>query len=84
MHANLNCDNLLLAHFLSVQAKKAWDVGSFLIEDESVFSYTGKCPVKVYIPRKPHPNGLLAYGQCTWTYVDCTSPHHSPLLPSSL
>ena len=47
-------------------------MGSLLIEDESVFAYTGECSVKVFIPRKPHPNGLLAYGQCTWTYVGPT------------
>ena len=30
--------------------------------DESIYEFNGECPVKRYIPRKPHPNGLLAYG----------------------
>lgn len=72
LHANISCDNTLLAHTLSQQVRAAWEVGSFLIEDETVFEWTGNSPVKVYIPRKPHPNGLLAYGQCTWTLIQGT------------
>ncbi len=29
--------------------------------DESLYEYLGDCPVRRYIPRKPHPNGLLVY-----------------------
>jgi hypothetical protein len=36
--------------------------GNILVVDESVYEFNGECPVKVYIPRKPHPNGLLTYG----------------------
>lgn len=55
LNANLACNNEMLAHTLSCLVKKAWDVGSFLIEDESVFSWSGACPVEVFIPRKPTP-----------------------------
>ena len=38
--------------------------------DETVFAWLGtSCPVRVYIPRKPNPNGLLSYGLCTWVTV---------------
>lgn len=30
--------------------------------DESLYEYNGDCPIRRYIPRKPHPNGLLVYG----------------------
>lgn len=69
---NLFSDILSLSQDLSRHARTVWRVCSFLIEDESVFAFTGSCPVRVYIPRKPHPNGLLAYGQCTWTHVGPT------------
>jgi hypothetical protein len=36
--------------------------GSFLVVDESIYEYNGECPIRRYIPRKPHPNGLLVYG----------------------
>lgn len=36
--------------------------GSILVVDESIYEFNGGCPVKMYIPRKPHPNGLLNYG----------------------
>jgi hypothetical protein len=35
-----------------------WEV----VIDESIYAYEGShCPVRRYIPRKPHPNGLLNY-----------------------
>jgi hypothetical protein len=36
--------------------------GNVLVVDESLYEYNGDCPIKRYIPRKPHPNGLLVYG----------------------
>lgn len=33
-----------------------------MVVDESLYEFNGACPVKRYIPRKPHPNGLLVYG----------------------
>jgi Transposase IS4 len=35
---------------------------NILVVDESIYDFEGRCPVKRYIPRKPHPNGLLVYG----------------------
>lgn len=53
-----------------------WDAGSIVAHDETVFSYQpakntkkaaeeGLDPIPlVFIPRKPHPNGLLSYLTC--------------------
>lgn len=38
-----------------------------LVIDESVYEYKGVSPCHVFIPRKPHPNGLLSYGICGYT-----------------
>ena len=37
--------------------------------DETLFSYIGASPVRRYIPRKPHPNGLLGYALASYTIV---------------
>jgi len=34
-----------------------------------MFSYIGASPVRRYIPRKPHPNGLLGYALASFTIV---------------
>jgi hypothetical protein len=36
--------------------------GNILVVDESIYEYNGDCPVRRYIPRKPHPNGLEVFG----------------------
>lgn len=43
--------------------------GGLLVVDESLYEFNGDCPVKRYIPRKPHPNGLLVYGVAGYLYV---------------
>jgi hypothetical protein len=54
---------LTLAHDLGEAAQLLIQPGSILVVDESVYEFNGQdCPVKRYIPRKPHPNGLLVYG----------------------
>ena len=86
-NANFKADIPLLAHSLCASAQSVWNLVSILCTDESVFAWDGTgCPVRHYIPRKPHPNGLLAYCTCTWTYVAGekmpvlwdVEPHHSP------
>lgn len=62
-----NIDALSAA--LSKAVNDVWEPTSLLAIDETVFAYEGNSPVRVYIPRKPHPNGLLSYGMCTWVYV---------------
>lgn len=51
-----------LAAALSEAANSIFIPGAQLVIDESVYAFEGKCPVKRFIPRKPHPNGLLSYG----------------------
>ena len=70
-HGNMEVDDLVkLGQELSKVTRSVWMIVSILTTDESVFEWLGSgCPVRYYIPRKPHPNGLLAYGTCTWTYV---------------
>lgn len=43
--------------------------GSKLAIDESMWEFLGQCPVRRFIPRKPHPNGLLAYGVAGYLIV---------------
>lgn len=47
----------------------AWQPGNTLVVDESVYEFFGSCPCHVFIPRKPHPNGLLSYGLSGYTAV---------------
>lgn len=58
MQANL----VDVATALSDVANSIFVPGAKLVVDESVYAFEGKCPVKRFIPRKPHPNGLLSYG----------------------
>lgn len=87
-NANMKVSDLgAFAVDLSACTHNVWKYVSIMTTDESVFEWLGsQCPVRHYIPRKPHPNGLLAYGTCTWTYVQGQKmpvlveiePHHSP------
>jgi hypothetical protein len=43
--------------------------GGILVVDESLYEFNGECPVKRYIPRKPHPNGILVYCLAGYLYV---------------
>lgn len=40
-----------------------------MVVDESVYEFFGASPCHVYIPRKPHPNGLLSYGLSGYTSI---------------
>jgi Transposase IS4 len=63
MHLNghLRCDLVELAHGLGAASSAVFSPGNILVVDESLYEFTGKCPIRRYIPRKPHPNGLLVY-----------------------
>jgi hypothetical protein len=50
-----------LAHSLGEAASRLFSPGNILVVDESMYEFNGECPVRRYIPRKPHPNGLLVY-----------------------
>ncbi len=51
-----------MARDLGANASAVIRPGNILVVDESLYEFNGTCPVKRYIPRKPHPNGLLVYG----------------------
>lgn len=56
--------------FVTARWQAAWLPGSTLVTDESVYEWLGtKCPVHVYIPRKPHPNGNKSEGISGYTAV---------------
>lgn len=83
-HSNMETDLGWLTSQLSKTIHDAWDLVSYLTVDESVFAWDGDpalCPVHQYIPRKPHPNGLLSYGLCCWTAVN---GRKLPILISSI
>ena len=57
----MRCD---LSDLCALLRKGAYAIilpGQILIVDESLYEFNGVCPVRRYIPRKPHPNGLLVY-----------------------
>lgn len=58
----MQCDILGLARALGEAASALISPGNILVVDESLYEFNGDCPVKRFIPRKPHPNGLLVYG----------------------
>ena len=60
-NGNLACDIKELSTLLSEAAYDLMTPGTILVVDESLYEYTGQCPIRRYIPRKPHPNGLLVY-----------------------
>lgn len=49
--------------------QSVWKAGNTVVVDESVYANDSNCPCHVYIPRKPHPNGLLSYGLSGYTAV---------------
>jgi hypothetical protein len=55
---------------LGEKASTVIDPGTILVVDESLYEYNGDCPVKRYIPRKPHPNGLLVYGLSGYFHIE--------------
>lgn len=58
-----------LCRILGTQWQLAWQPGNTLVVDESVYEYLGASPCHVYIPRKPHPNGIMSYGISGYTSV---------------
>jgi len=58
-----------LAHALGEASSTLLSPANPLCVDESLYEFEGKCPVKRYIPRKPHPNGLLVYGIASYIYA---------------
>jgi len=62
LNGHLRCNIVSLAHSLGETSSSAIHPGNLLVIDESIYEYNGDCPVRRYIPRKPHPNGLEVFG----------------------
>lgn len=70
INGKLRCGIDALASSLGESASSLITPGTNLVVDESLYEYNGDCPVRRYIPRKPHPNGLLVYGLSGYFHVD--------------
>lgn len=67
INGNLKVDLEKFCNILSSRSQLAWQPSNTLVVDESVYDSDCTSPVHVYIPRKPHPNGLLSYGLAGFT-----------------
>lgn len=88
MNSRIRYDIESLCHSISEAAYRVINPGSILVVDESLFEYNGECPVRRYIPRKPHPNGLLVYGLAGYFHFGTTSMpfclDFEPYVPNNL
>jgi hypothetical protein len=50
-------------------ASSLFSPGTVVVVDESLYEFNGGCPVRRFIPRKPHPNGLLVYGMASYVHA---------------
>lgn len=57
-----------MARLLGAAASGVFRPGCILVIDESLYEFLGVCPVRRFIPRKPHQNGLLCYCLCGYAY----------------
>ncbi|HEY0751617.1 MAG TPA: hypothetical protein VGD26_10700 [Chitinophagaceae bacterium] len=62
INGNLTPSIVELCRTLTRRWRSVWIPGGPLVIDESIYEYLGECPTHVHIPRKPHEDGLLAYG----------------------
>jgi hypothetical protein len=69
INGNMKPDTLQLCRIVGAQWQRAWQPGNTFVVDESVYEYLGESPCHVYIPRKPHPNGIMSYGLAGYTSV---------------
>lgn len=69
INGNMAPNIVNLCHLLGAQWQQSWQPGNTLVVDESVYEFFGESPCHVYIPRKPHPNGLMSYGISGYTSV---------------
>jgi hypothetical protein len=61
IHQNLGADISKIFKIFNQKWSKAIKIGSMVVMDELLAGSNVKSPVRVYIPRKPHPNGHLYY-----------------------
>jgi len=69
INGNMAPNIIDLCRILGAQWQLAWQPGNTLVVDESVYEYLGASPCHIYIPRKPHPNGIMSYGISGYTSV---------------
>lgn len=77
INGNLDMDVLQLARALSETASTLISPSTVIVVDESLYEFNGECPIRRYIPRKPHPNGLLNY--CAACYL-LSGTHRLPMV----
>lgn len=61
LNGHLRPDLLELGRNLSEAVGQLITPSTIVVVDESLYEFNGQCPIRRYIPRKPHPNGLLNY-----------------------
>jgi hypothetical protein len=69
INGNISLDILKLSRLLATQWRLTWRPDNTMVVDESIYEFLGESPCHAYIPRKPHPNGLLSYGLSGYTSV---------------
>lgn len=67
INGNINVNVVNFCRIITECWQQAWLPGNNLVVDESVYEFLGESPCHVYIPRKPHPNGLMSYGLSGYT-----------------
>ena len=67
LNGNVNCEIRKLCDTLTANFLTAWIPGGILVVDESMWEFLGSSPCHAFIPRKPHPNGLLCYTMAQYT-----------------
>lgn len=69
INGKMKPDIIKLCDLVRAGWQQAWQPGNTLVVDESVYEYFGSSPCHMFIPRKPHPNGLMSYGLSGYTAV---------------
>lgn len=69
LNGHAQCDIVQLARVLGNSACNLFHPAAKIVTDESMFAWEGPCECRRFIPRKPHPNGLLDYAVACYGYV---------------
>jgi len=67
INSSIRPDIKSFCRLISSQWQRAWEPGAAVVVDESVYDFQGQSPCHAFIPRKPHPNGLMSYGLSGYT-----------------
>src|SRR5437868_2857344 len=69
INGNIAVNVLQFSRLIGNRWRAVWRPGNTLVVDESVYDFSGRSECHAWIPRKPHPNGLLSYGLSGYTSV---------------